>query len=54
MCAGRTRQSVRLLPVSAIESGETKNVITKVTETEGELAHLCTWKYMTVYYPAKG
>jgi serine/threonine-protein kinase MRCK len=46
--AGRTRPSLRLLPVSAMESGETKNVLIKVTETEncssfscGALGH--TW-----------
>ena len=32
---GRARQSVRILPVTAMESGETKNVLIKVAETEG-------------------
>ena len=39
---GRARQSVRLLPISAMESGETKNVLIKVAETEGMT---CTHSY---------
>ena len=41
-CAGRARQSVRLLPVSALESGESKNVLIKVAETEGEFREVWT------------
>ena len=34
---GRQRPSLKMLPVSALESGETKNVVIKVLDTEGKL-----------------
>lgn len=33
--SGKGRQSLRLLPMSALESGEVKNSVTKVADTEG-------------------
>ena len=36
MLAGRRTPSLRLLPTSALESGDMKNVVIEVTETKGE------------------
>ena len=45
---GRARQSVRILPVTAMESGETKNVLIKVAETEGTVYSVAIHIYSTV------
>ena len=34
-CLGKTRQALRLLPISALESGDVKNAVLKVADTEG-------------------
>ena len=50
--SGRARQALRLLPVAALDSGDVKNSVIKVPETDGMYSLLCIFVHPWAWYIA--